>query len=132
MGVTLQVLQMKLVCSSPTKQKEEAEEGNGQLRLVSSIDLKFPLYGLFLIELFYFYFIENVDKNDQLGVQKADVKSKHKKINSEMCTRRWRDVTAEERQRTIYAADMFRTDNPFCKVILRPSYVYRGFLLVSP
>lgn len=59
------------------------------------------------------------------------VKSTRMKITSETFTRRWRAVTPEEKERAVRAADMFKSDNPFCKVILRPSYVYRGFLLVS-
>ncbi|KAJ9152916.1 hypothetical protein P3X46_026424 [Hevea brasiliensis] len=53
-------------------------------------------------------------------------------IASETFTRRWRPVTPEEKRRTISAADKFKSDNPFFKVILRPSYVYRGFLLHIP
>ncbi|KAJ6368432.1 hypothetical protein OIU77_021188 [Salix suchowensis] len=59
--------------------------------------------------------------------QKSSVKN-----TSETHTRRQRAVTPEEKERTIRAAHMFRPANPFFQVILRPSYVYRGFLLVSP
>ena len=60
------------------------------------------------------------------------LKSTHVRNTSETLTRRRRAVTPEEKERTIRAAHMFRSDNPFFRVILRPSYVYRGFLLVSP
>ncbi|WCJ33805.1 B3 domain-containing transcription factor VRN1 [Euphorbia peplus] len=53
-------------------------------------------------------------------------------IASETCTRRLRSVTQEEKEKAIRAADMYKTDSPFFKVILRPSYVYRGFLLHIP
>ena len=58
-------------------------------------------------------------------------KSTRVKNTFETLTRRQRAVTPEEKERTIRAAHMFRPDNPFFQVILRPSYVYRGFLLVS-
>ncbi|KAJ6766323.1 B3 DOMAIN-CONTAINING PROTEIN-LIKE [Salix purpurea] len=59
--------------------------------------------------------------------QKSSVKN-----TSETHTRRQRAVTPEEKERTIRAAHMFRPANPFFQVILRPSYVYRGFLLHIP
>ncbi|XP_065854998.1 B3 domain-containing transcription factor VRN1-like [Euphorbia lathyris] len=53
-------------------------------------------------------------------------------IASETCTRRWRSWTKEEKEGAIRVAEMYKPDNPFFKVILRPSYVYRGFLLHIP
>lgn len=44
---------------------------------------------------------------------------------------RKRTVTAEERERAINAAKMFVTQNPFCRVVLRPSYLYRGCMMVN-
>ncbi|XWS39999.1 hypothetical protein CRYUN_Cryun18bG0102500 [Craigia yunnanensis] len=46
--------------------------------------------------------------------------------------RRRRDVTIEEKQSAFRAAAMFKPDNPFCRIILRPSYVYKGILLHIP
>ncbi|XP_021287250.1 B3 domain-containing transcription factor VRN1-like isoform X3 [Herrania umbratica] len=46
--------------------------------------------------------------------------------------RRWRDVTTEEKQSAFHAAATFKPDNPFCRIILRPSYVYKGILLHIP
>ncbi|KAA3463509.1 B3 domain-containing transcription factor VRN1-like [Gossypium australe] len=51
--------------------------------------------------------------------------------NSPSVLRRRRDVTTEEKQGAFHAASMFKPDNPFCRIILRPSYVYKGVLLVS-
>ncbi|KAJ6927137.1 hypothetical protein NC651_011264 [Populus alba x Populus x berolinensis] len=76
--------------------------------------------------------IEDVDKHESLGIQNVKLKSTHVRNTSETLTRRRRAVTPEEKERTIRAAHMFRSDNPFFRVILRPSYVYRGFLLHIP
>ncbi|KAG6762769.1 hypothetical protein POTOM_033289 [Populus tomentosa] len=70
-----------------------------------------------------------VDEHESLGNQKVKLKPARAKITSETLTRRWRAVTPEEKVRTIRAAHMFRSYNPFLQVILRPSYVYSGFLL---
>lgn len=43
---------------------------------------------------------------------------------------RKRLVTAEEREKAINAAKMFEPPNPFCRVVLRPSYLYRGCIMV--
>ncbi|KAI4375718.1 hypothetical protein MLD38_013552 [Melastoma candidum] len=45
---------------------------------------------------------------------------------------RKRTVTAEERERAINAAKTFEPDNPFCRVVLRPSYLYRGCIMYLP
>ncbi|CAK7329785.1 unnamed protein product [Dovyalis caffra] len=74
----------------------------------------------------------NVDKHESLGIQNVKLKSARVKITSETLSRRWRAVTPEEKERTILAALKFRSDNPFFRVILRPSYVYRAFLLHIP
>ncbi|XP_011005669.1 PREDICTED: B3 domain-containing transcription factor VRN1-like [Populus euphratica] len=66
------------------------------------------------------------------SIQNVKLKSTHVRNTSEALTRRRRAVTPEEKERTIRAAHMFRSDNPFFRVILRPSYVYRGFLLHIP
>lgn len=66
------------------------------------------------------------------SIQNVKLKSTHVRNTSETLTRRGRAVTPEEKERTIRAAHMFRSDNPFFRVILRPSYVYRGFLLHIP
>lgn len=49
----------------------------------------------------------------------------------ESASARKRTVTAEERERAINAAKAFEPANPFCRVVLRPSYLYRGCIMVS-
>lgn len=49
----------------------------------------------------------------------------------ESASARKRTVTAEERERAINAAKTFEPTNPFCRVVLRPSYLYRGCIMVS-
>lgn len=48
----------------------------------------------------------------------------------ESASARKRTVTAEERERAINAAKTFEPPNPFCRVVLRPSYLYRGCIMV--
>lgn len=48
----------------------------------------------------------------------------------ESASARKRTVTAEERERAINAAKAFEPLNPFCRVVLRPSYLYRGCIMV--
>ena len=49
----------------------------------------------------------------------------------ESASARKRTVTAEERERAINAAKTFEPTNPFFRVVLRPSYLYRGCIMVS-
>ncbi|XVF67655.1 hypothetical protein PTKIN_Ptkin10aG0138800 [Pterospermum kingtungense] len=50
----------------------------------------------------------------------------------ESASARKRTVTAEERERAINAAKAFEPANPFCRVVLRPSYLYRGCIMYLP
>ncbi|XP_054776829.1 B3 domain-containing transcription factor VRN1 [Prosopis cineraria] len=50
----------------------------------------------------------------------------------ESASARKRTVTAEERERAINSAKAFEPDNPFCRVVLRPSYLYRGCIMYLP
>ncbi|KAJ7967395.1 B3 domain-containing transcription factor VRN1 [Quillaja saponaria] len=50
----------------------------------------------------------------------------------ESASARKRTVTAEERERAINAAKAFEPPNPFCRVVLRPSYLYRGCIMYLP
>ncbi|CAN1133564.1 B3 domain-containing transcription factor VRN1 [Linum perenne] len=50
----------------------------------------------------------------------------------ESASARKRTVTAEERERAINAAKTFEPENPFCRVVLRPSYLYRGCIMYLP
>ncbi|XP_039007120.1 B3 domain-containing transcription factor VRN1-like isoform X1 [Hibiscus syriacus] len=50
----------------------------------------------------------------------------------ESASARKRTLTAEERERAINAAKAFEPTNPFCRVVLRPSYLYRGCIMYLP
>ncbi|KAK8558582.1 hypothetical protein V6N12_041883 [Hibiscus sabdariffa] len=50
----------------------------------------------------------------------------------ESASARKRTVTAEERERAVNAAKAFEPANPFCRVVLRPSYLYRGCIMYLP
>ncbi|KAK8706632.1 hypothetical protein V6N13_050187 [Hibiscus sabdariffa] len=50
----------------------------------------------------------------------------------ESASARKRTVTAEERERAMNAAKAFEPTNPFCRVVLRPSYLYRGCIMYLP
>ncbi|XVF01177.1 hypothetical protein REPUB_Repub04eG0066000 [Reevesia pubescens] len=73
----------------------------------------------------------NMDAHESLG--KAEVNEDLPAMNSpRSVSRRRRDVTTEEKQSACRAAAKFKPDNPFCRIILRPSYVYKGILLHIP
>ncbi|XP_047308220.1 B3 domain-containing transcription factor VRN1-like isoform X1 [Impatiens glandulifera] len=46
--------------------------------------------------------------------------------------RRSREITTEEKERVLNAAKAFQSENPFCRVVLRRSYVYKGVGLHMP
>ncbi|CAG7896746.1 unnamed protein product [Brassica rapa] len=50
----------------------------------------------------------------------------------ESASARMRTVTAEERERAITAAKAYEPTNPFFRVVLRPSYLYRGCIMYLP
>lgn len=50
----------------------------------------------------------------------------------ESASARKRTVTAEERERAINESKTFEPTNPFCRVVLRPSYLYRGCIMYLP
>ncbi|KAF7840893.1 B3 domain-containing transcription factor VRN1 [Senna tora] len=50
----------------------------------------------------------------------------------ESASARKRTVTAEERERAVNSAKAFEPANPFCRVVLRPSYLYRGCIMYLP
>ncbi|CAL5211614.1 unnamed protein product [Lathyrus oleraceus] len=50
----------------------------------------------------------------------------------ESASARKRTATAEEREKAINAAKAFEPSNPFCRVVLRPSYLYRGCIMYLP
>ncbi|MED6112449.1 B3 domain-containing protein rem19 [Stylosanthes scabra] len=50
----------------------------------------------------------------------------------ESASARKRTVAAEERERAVNASKAFEPLNPFCRVVLRPSYLYRGCIMYLP
>ncbi|KAK7264357.1 hypothetical protein RJT34_31964 [Clitoria ternatea] len=50
----------------------------------------------------------------------------------ESASARKRTATAEERERALNTAKAFEPPNPFCRVVLRPSYLYRGCIMYLP
>ncbi|KAJ9135587.1 hypothetical protein P3X46_032753 [Hevea brasiliensis] len=73
-----------------------------------------------------------IDPNEQqpsaLQEEEADMRFRF----YESASARKRTVTAEERERAINAAKAFEPINPFCRVVLRPSYLYRGCIMYLP
>ncbi|KAK8316406.1 hypothetical protein V6Z11_A13G038900 [Gossypium hirsutum] len=73
----------------------------------------------------------DIDEYKSLG--KSIVKEELPAMNSPRSDdKKRRDATAEGKQIALRAAAMFKPDNPFCRVILRPSYVYKGIFLHIP
>ncbi|KAG6709601.1 hypothetical protein I3843_06G132900 [Carya illinoinensis] len=71
------------------------------------------------------------DPNEQeSSVQHEEVEMRFRFYES--ASARKRTVTAEERERAINAAKAFEPANPFCRVVLRPSYLYRGCIMYLP
>lgn len=79
------------------------------------------------------FLIKNFYKNSD--VQASSTQDEHEGEMRfrfyESASARKRTVTAEERERAINAAKAFEPTNPFCRVVLRPSYLYRGCIMVS-
>ncbi|TYI45493.1 hypothetical protein E1A91_D13G040500v1 [Gossypium mustelinum] len=73
----------------------------------------------------------DIDEYKSLG--KFIVKEELPAMNSPRSDhKKRRDAMAEGKQIALRAAAMFKPDNPFCRVILRPSYVYKGIFLHIP
>ncbi|KAF4366879.1 hypothetical protein F8388_013944 [Cannabis sativa] len=87
---------------------------------------------------------EELRKSKKLGGKKRKIDSngqeppiKHDETDMrfrfyESASARKRTVTAEERERAISSAKTFEPTNPFCRVVLRPSYLYRGCIMYLP
>ncbi|XP_021680736.2 B3 domain-containing transcription factor VRN1 isoform X5 [Hevea brasiliensis] len=73
-----------------------------------------------------------IDPNDlqPSALQEDEVEMRFRFYESSSA--RKRTVTAEERERAINAAKAFEPINPFCRVVLRPSYLYRGCIMYLP
>ncbi|TYJ47661.1 hypothetical protein E1A91_A01G006100v1 [Gossypium mustelinum] len=75
---------------------------------------------------------QKFDPNDQdLSVGHEDDSEMRYRFY-ESASARKRTVTAEERERAMNAAKAFEPSNPFCRVVLRPSYLYRGCIMYLP
>ncbi|RVW58385.1 B3 domain-containing transcription factor VRN1 [Vitis vinifera] len=72
------------------------------------------------------------DANESPAKHKDEVEMPDLKTSAETSKQRWRVVTMEEKKRALHAAEMFQPSNPFCRVILRRSYVHERFLLHMP
>ncbi|KAB2602998.1 B3 domain-containing transcription factor VRN1 [Pyrus ussuriensis x Pyrus communis] len=72
----------------------------------------------------------NPDVQESSSKQEKEVEIRFRFYES--ASARKRTVTAEERERAINAAKTFEPDNPFCRVVLRPSYLYRGCIMYLP
>ncbi|GLT86317.1 hypothetical protein SLE2022_044620 [Rubroshorea leprosula] len=72
------------------------------------------------------------DPNEQNSSAKNEDEADIRFRFYESASARKRTVTAEERERAINAAKAFEPVNPFCRVVLRPSYLYRGCIMYLP
>ncbi|TYH33164.1 hypothetical protein ES332_D13G040000v1 [Gossypium tomentosum] len=76
---------------------------------------------------------QEIEPNEYKSLGKFIVKEDLPAMNSPRSDhKKRRDATAEGKQIALRAAAMFKPDNPFCRVILRPSYVYKGIFLHIP
>ncbi|OAY25454.1 hypothetical protein MANES_17G096200v8 [Manihot esculenta] len=72
-----------------------------------------------------------IDPNEQQPPASQEDEAEMRFRFYESASARKRTVTAEERERAINAAKAFEPINPFCRVVLRPSYLYRGCIMDS-
>ncbi|GKV21239.1 hypothetical protein SLEP1_g31236 [Rubroshorea leprosula] len=75
---------------------------------------------------------QKFDTNEQNSSAKNEDEAEMRFRFYESASARKRTVTAEERERAINAAKAFEPVNPFCRVVLRPSYLYRGCIMYLP
>ncbi|XP_057501967.1 B3 domain-containing transcription factor VRN1-like isoform X2 [Actinidia eriantha] len=62
----------------------------------------------------------------------SEVQSPRSETSCRGFFRRSRVVTPEEKEKVLSESKMFQSENPFCRVILRRSYVYKGIGLHMP
>ncbi|KAI4295599.1 hypothetical protein L6164_035627 [Bauhinia variegata] len=72
------------------------------------------------------------DPNDEESSAQNEEEAEMRFRFYESASARKRTVTAEEREKAINAAKAFEPPNPFCRVVLRPSYLYRGCIMYLP
>lgn len=70
-----------------------------------------------------------IDGEEPSGENEEEAEMRYRFYES--ASARKRTVTAEERERAINASKTFEPTNPFCRVVLRPSYLYRGCIMVK-
>lgn len=75
---------------------------------------------------------KNPDPYEQISSAKTEGEAEMRSKFYESATARKRIATAEERERAINSAKAFEPANPFCRVVLRPSYLYRGCIMYLP
>ncbi|GAV84812.1 B3 domain-containing protein [Cephalotus follicularis] len=73
-----------------------------------------------------------IDPNEQVSSAQDEEEVEMRFRFYESASARKRTVTAEERERAVNAAKAFEPPNPFCRVVLRPSYLYRGCIMYLP
>ncbi|XVE49124.1 hypothetical protein DITRI_Ditri01bG0057200 [Diplodiscus trichospermus] len=112
-------------------QQKYSKEIKQETELSKLHELKSFLYRVFLIDFSHPNSLKDMDEYESLG--KFEVNEKLPAMNSHRSVpKRRRDVTTEEKQSAFRAAAMFKPGNPFCRIILRPSYVYKGIVLHIP
>jgi hypothetical protein len=71
---------------------------------------------------------ESADVQERPSEHEDEVEMRNRFYES--ASARKRTVTDEERKRARNEAEAFEPSNPFCRVVLRPSYLYRGCIMV--
>ncbi|XP_050233693.1 B3 domain-containing transcription factor VRN1-like isoform X1 [Mercurialis annua] len=75
---------------------------------------------------------QKIDPNQQQSSVQNEDEADLRYRFYESASARKRTVTAEERERAVNTAKTFEPINPFCRVVLRPSYLYRGCIMYLP
>lgn len=76
-------------------------------------------------------FVTGTDGSALLAKSRSEVQTPGSETTSGTLLRSWRVVTPEEKERVLNESKTFHSENPFCRVFLRRSYVYKGIGLVS-
>ncbi|XVF67656.1 hypothetical protein PTKIN_Ptkin10aG0138900 [Pterospermum kingtungense] len=112
--------------------QENAKKLNQGTQLSKLHELKCLLYRVFLIDFSHPNSLKDMNEHESLGKVEADEELIRAISSRRNVPRRQREVTREEKQNALRAAAMFKPNNPFCRIVLRPSYVYKGILLHIP
>ncbi|XP_058191016.1 B3 domain-containing transcription factor VRN1-like isoform X1 [Rhododendron vialii] len=76
--------------------------------------------------------IGSTDGSALLAKSGSEVQTPGSETTSGTLLRSWRVVTPEEKDRVLNESKTFHSENPFCRVFLRRSYVYKGIGLHMP